>query len=254
MKLEIKETKNLDQFVNTTNRKVSKNHVQNLVVSMSIKGFDKTHPLRVSDGPGGKLTVLDGQHRLAAAKELSLPVTYIKIEENTDGEDVYFSNAFSKGWVTNDFVDYWCQLGKEPYIYLREFVEKHDVNIYTALTILGAGARQNRNQSIRLGQLHLTEDNKIRAEGLMKNVNEVRYFDAVTTSMSKQHCFVRALSVIVTQDFYNHNRMLNSLGRRSATLIRCARLSDYLRILVEIYNHKARNKVMYDGKKFGKET
>jgi hypothetical protein len=239
---EILETSDYDSFVSVANRHVSKSHVQKLLVSMRIRGFDNTHPLRVAATSNGKLKLLDGQHRLEAAKELGLPVSYVKIEGDPD-EDVYFSNAFNKSWSSGDFLKYWCDRGKEDYIKLKNFMERHDLNVYSAYMLCGTGVKDKiSGHKFRLGEFKISDKEIEVGETAAKQVNDIRFFDDKTTSVSKTQTFTRAIAALIKSEFYDHDRMLSGLSRKSYVLQSSGRLPEYFKMFEEIYNHKTKNR------------
>ena len=73
------------------------------------------------------MEVIDGQHRLLAAKGLDgVPIYYIKAE-NYRLEQVHTLNMNQKNCSKKDFVDGYAEMGLEPYIKLKRFMENADL-------------------------------------------------------------------------------------------------------------------------------
>lgn len=85
----MKSTTNYDMFkFRDDNRtKIRKRHVDTLAESIQRNNQLEKHPIVVNQD----MEIINGQHRLCAAKELGIPVYYIVQEEFTP-EDLYISN------------------------------------------------------------------------------------------------------------------------------------------------------------------
>src|SRR5262245_22388251 len=82
------------------NRPLNLKKHKKLIESMKRYGFLACFPLVCVRDPDGRLVVKDGQHRLAIAEMLALPVYWI--EEAVDF-DVAVINCTSKIWALKDY-------------------------------------------------------------------------------------------------------------------------------------------------------
>ena len=93
------ETTDLAQFKKLEyNRELTEGHVLKIMDVLSEPDFD-THPISVTED----LEVIDGQHRLEAAKRLGIPVKYV-IDKNFRPEKIITINTCQKGWKPLDYL------------------------------------------------------------------------------------------------------------------------------------------------------
>jgi hypothetical protein len=102
------------------NRVPNLQHIKRLAESIRVYGM-KCNPILVNE----KLEVIDGQHRLMAAKESESFVYYIIVDGYSLSE-VHTLNLNQKNWTKKDFMEGYANMGLEPYIKLRSFSEKND--------------------------------------------------------------------------------------------------------------------------------
>ena len=103
----VKNTLDYSIFQNyTTNRDVRMGHVADLVNSIETRNLLYTQPITVNE----EYFVIDGQHRLAAAKSLGLPIYYIVCPGLTE-RDIPRLNSVMKLWLMADYLDHYVGLG-----------------------------------------------------------------------------------------------------------------------------------------------
>ena len=101
------------------NRNINLGHVERLVKSIKDNGFLKT-PIIVNKF----YEVVDGQHRLEAAKKVNSQIYYIKVDDY-DLNTAITLNANSSNWSLIDYVRSYCDLGFKDYIKLNELYESN---------------------------------------------------------------------------------------------------------------------------------
>jgi len=120
------------------NRKVNLGNVRRIVASKKIK--DLPVPIIVNE----KMEVIDGQHRLAACKELGTAVKYI-VAEGLTLEDVQRMNTNMHNWGDVDYLQSYVDrfnAGEErfeDYKRLEEFMKEYEFGIGSAITLLTLG-------------------------------------------------------------------------------------------------------------------
>lgn len=128
----INKTKNYEIFkVLKGNRPISEKNVKDVEKAVGEKDMLRYQPILVNE----KMQIIDGQHRLETAIKLNKPVYYIK-GSNLGLMDVQMLNTVSRRWTLSDYLDSFCSLGNEHYIYIREFVEQHCLPITTCIALL----------------------------------------------------------------------------------------------------------------------
>src|SRR5688572_23722336 len=125
------------------NRKLNPKKHKRLLESMKKYGFLSCFPIVCSRDNNGKLIVKDGQHRLALAETLGLPVHWV--EESVDF-DVAIINCTSRIWGLRDFAEKWAANGKTAYADGLEFAESNGLPIGTAFALLGGSTKYSNIQ------------------------------------------------------------------------------------------------------------
>src|SRR5262245_37600255 len=97
----------------------------NLKNSMLKYGFLPCCPLAVMER-GGKLIAKAGQHRLAIAEELGLPVYYVIVQQDFDLAEEAATNV---PWSHGDYLHYHERGGNDAYRILMEFCGRHDLTV-----------------------------------------------------------------------------------------------------------------------------
>lgn len=101
------------------NRSVSERHKNELVRLIKADGYTMS-PIKVNS----HMEVVDGQHRLAALKELGLPVQYY-IDPNATATDCDKQNRGQKNWDTMDRIKARADLGDVNYKLLLCLMQAH---------------------------------------------------------------------------------------------------------------------------------
>ena len=128
-------TKNYRLFARSTeNRPLDLKRHRKLEKSMKEYGFIPAFPLVCCRNDKKELIVKDGQHRLAFAETLGLPVYYI---EDETGFDVAAINNTPKTWALRDYALRYAAVGKRHYQEGLDFTSEHGLPIGTAFAMLG---------------------------------------------------------------------------------------------------------------------
>src|SRR5215469_9874714 len=100
------------------NRALNEKNLVEIMESLKKKNLLKFKPIIVDSN----MYVLEGQHRLEAAKRLNLEVYYVQCND-TDPNDVVLFNCMKK-WETTDYLNYYASTGNENYIKLQDLLDK----------------------------------------------------------------------------------------------------------------------------------
>lgn len=106
----IKETNdyNIFKYIKS-NRELNETHVKTLMEEISKHNYLNIRPILVNK----KFEVIDGQHRLEAAKRLGVPVFYQVIEG--DVYDLMTSLNIQRPWALKNFIHSYAEKGLKPY-------------------------------------------------------------------------------------------------------------------------------------------
>jgi hypothetical protein len=222
-----------------SNRPVDSFHVERIKASMQANPhWLPLFPILVND----EGVVLDGQHRLVAAKSLGLPVYYRIESEVHHGpaitmQDVATINSTSRGWSGPSYLHSYAKQGLADYVFMQNFMREHRILFTSALELLGGGRREN-NKFFSEGKFKVTDLDTANVV-----VAWIQDFEAFGAKFARQTAFIRALRVLSQNPKYDHANMLRKLGYLSRRLVRCGTTSEYLAMLEEIYNYKTQHRV-----------
>ena len=86
-----------------------------LVPPIKAKNMLHNHPIVVTK----EKYVIDGQHRLEAAKFLGVPIYYV-VDEDLTEHDIPMINANQKAWQIKDFLGFYVKQGKPVYLFIEK--------------------------------------------------------------------------------------------------------------------------------------
>ena len=175
--LKVHSTTDYDQFgFHRLNRQLDQSHVQQLVESFEEYGFLPQNHLIVDEN----MTVIDGQHRLAAAREAGVEVYYTVYEGEYTIDLIQQLNNTDKNWSLEDHVWHWAQQGKDDYLRVLDVVEENeDLPISAVAYACGSSVAEMRSGDFEWG-----DDDFV--EGVMAVLSAVRSEADYTFAHRKQ--------------------------------------------------------------------
>jgi hypothetical protein len=230
------------------NRVPNLQHIKRLASSVKEYGM-KCNPIIVNE----RYEVIDGQHRLAAAKEAETFVYYIMIKGYTLSE-VHTLNLNQKNWTKKDFMDGYADMGIESYIKLRHFVNKNDDFLFSDCIGLcsnissGLGGssiiRRHRNS----GTYNVSE---VFEEGTWKGkdfnlaqewANKIRMIKPYYNGYNRSS-FVGVMITLFQNEKFDFNEFMHKVRLQPTALVDCANREQYRTLIEDIYNYRSRNKI-----------
>jgi hypothetical protein len=158
------------------------------------------------------MTVLDGQNRLAIAKDLGLEVFYRHIDNSTI-DDVRRWNSSSSTWTMDEFLESYCACGYENYLTIKRITKKYKVHITVFIGLFGSQTNQfDACRLFRFGKTvlkHTTEE----VEKIIVLIQDIE--SVVKSKLCLKRIYTnhwRALYEIVSHPDYDHKRMLTNIG------------------------------------------
>lgn len=100
-----------------SNRDINKHHLAKLCKSIQRKNLLHLFPIVVNEN----MDVIDGQHRLEAAKTLSVPI-YFVVDKEVSKADIAIVNNSRKQWSGRDYINFYASEGEEAYLCLKELL------------------------------------------------------------------------------------------------------------------------------------
>lgn len=197
--------------------------------SMKKRGFVASKPIIVNS----RMEVIDGQHRLQVAKNLSSCVYYV-IDDTLNVEDVRELAAAQAGWSIDDYVTSHIRQGLNDYARLRELKELSCLAWQSFLYAVFVDAK-DRIEQIKSGKLNLS---KTKEDAILEFISKFEMFKPLCKHWGHRS-FVVACSQLFSHPQYDHEQMRARLAYQQSRLIRCANVADHLDVLAAIYNYKS---------------
>jgi hypothetical protein len=218
-----------------SNRPVHEEHVLDLMQKITEKNLLHANPLIVSLGTRDLFEITDGQHRLEAARRLEVPVYFI-IDNDLTIDDVPTINSFRRKWTPEDYVHHFVKEGRKDYKVLKEFAERTEISINTAIGLL-SGKSSNLNTFITK-QFHMGQfkvESLEHAEKVARLWDEFKKFGHRSIN---SRTFVNALSRVIQTDGYVHKRMIENMKTRHKAFVGCITMKEYIHAFEQVFNYK----------------
>lgn len=194
---------------------------------MQEHGFVPAYPIHVRVENGG-LAVVDGQHRLAFAKEFGLDVWYVVDSTRVDIADINRSQA---GWNTIDYAKKWAALGRDEYRKAIDFSEVYHLPIAVSFSMLaGTQVFYNIRKAFHDGTYKTSAINNAYRVG--------ECFNAIckATKGMRNAQLANALWACTFVDYFDESRLIEAVQKRPGMLSRQGTRDGFLQMIEEIYN------------------
>jgi hypothetical protein len=187
--------------------------------------------------------IIDGQHRVAAAKQLFIPVEFVINEEKSTTNDL-IQLQIKKEWnISNRAKSF--SLSDENYEWYNVFSKKFPEFSHTIILMLLCGTPERVKkieQDFKIGNF------KIKSFGNASIMGDtLRKFGHFYKGYKKRG-FVAAILTMNTHKDFDLQRMLRKMPIRAKSLMDFSRTEDYVEVLEEMYNWKETKKVYFKRK------
>jgi len=228
--MKIRTTTNYNQFKQLTgNRSINQSHKARLMESMR-ENYRFT-VITVNEN----YEVIDGQHRLACAKELSLPVHYV-VCKGYGLSDVQQLNANLKRWTTNDYLEGYCEMDNSNYLFYRLFKNKYKLGHNECMRLL-SGSNSYKFDDFRNGEFKVADSAKA-VDYAEKIVALEDLYPGV-----RRRSFVFAMIDLLDLPQFDYGRFRAKLERQRAKMHDCTSVDQYKDLIETIYNFYTSDKV-----------
>ena len=225
-------TNNYDMFVfRVDNREkgIDQSHVRALIQSIKARNLLELRPILVNKN----MEIIDGQHRLMAAKELGVDI-YYNVEKNLVATDIILMNT-NKNWSMGDFLNFYVQNDYVEYKKLAEFMLKNEITLRVALNIC-MGNMHNVQKDFKQGKLIFEtvpaqEDVELCRQTIAvikKNIGFSKFIESGK--------FWKAMLLLFRHKDFSLAKWFNNLEKMIGRMAPKATTKDYCRLLMEIYN------------------
>lgn len=239
--MKVYKTTNYDAFrLMKGNRSFNQGHLRNLKTSISSSNLLEFNPIVVNE----KFEVVDGQHRLEAARQADVPI-YYTIKEGARLAEVILLNTNSKNWMLGDYLDSHIERGKEDYQILKQFIKEYNIPISLSLELLTKKELKHGVliQEFKNGAFKIT--NLKDAEEMAQYLIKYKKHSESNAYLSRE--FIRALRHLLKEGLLDNNKMLKKLENQKVMIRGTRSMKEMYRQLEDIYNYHTReyNKVRF---------
>jgi len=237
-------------------------NVERKVESLMKSNNLKNHPIFVNK----KMEVLDGQHRLEAAKLLNLEVYFTikedagqygekgyeyyinnysnEVNEQDDLKDIILLNNNQTLWDAKDYLTAFINNGNINYIKFNDFMKNNLLDIPTMMALFACTGDANRK--FREGLFTFPDNIKIlfiekalfnirKIQNILNNSNlskDANYY--------KRYKFVQGLIKISKAESFSWDILINKIQENISKIHICHTIGDYANMFMDIYNYGAR--------------
>lgn len=232
-------TTNYDQFTfrdDNRDKGVDPHHLKKIIESIRSVNMLEFRPICVNK----EMEVIDGQHRLMAAKELGVEI-YYQIKKDFKPEDIIHMNI-AKVWGYPDYLNYYVKQGNENYIKLKAFMDEHKINLKIALSLCEGSAKMMYDR-FKIGQFIFNSDSSsVDIELIWETIERIKKFNgfSIYTSSTK---FWKAMITLIRHGEFNEAQWFSNVDKLVSRFGVRASHGDYLRMIQDIYNYRSSTKI-----------
>lgn len=224
------------------NREIDKKNMHKIMFSIQSLNMLQFRPILVDEN----MCVIDGQHRLEAAKALGLDV-YYQIKQEAHSEDILLLNVNQKPWKTEEYVNYYASKGNENYIKFVAFSKKIGTPIEKVTRFL-KGSREDRCTELKCGRLqYFTEEREKEILDLMKKTNEIKellkLYIIPSPRFLNNGTLSNSLIAFLQNPDVNFDTFKTKIVLKSQSIKKCSDRIAYLSMFRDIYNYRNHNPI-----------
>lgn len=248
----IKQTKDYAIFsFKEKNRDLNNTNINRLVQSISQRNLLEHRPITVDEN----LQVIDGQHRLEAAKRLSVPIYYQVVNESKD-EDMYLLNANQKSWESLDYLNFFVKGNHPEYVKLHNFMHEHNLTFTQAINLthekidpkVATRLSGGKMTNFKKGNYRFPTPEKLRIalNDMRECYDFIDFLDSLlinNKSFIKAAKFQQALLIILKDHEIDLELLKKNISLKSNLLRTQVSVPDYVSLLLDIYNFRSRNPI-----------
>lgn len=209
-----------------SNRELDLKHVARLVKSIRSKNLLKVNPIIVDE----YMRVVDGQHRLAAARELGVEIYYIK--DGVERKDISVLNSNQKNWNAMDYINFWTVEKVDSFKQLFHLINRYPKMPVSALLSLSSSTGSRNVTQLKDGYLDVLE---------IKHASEIcdlciMLDQKYASEFVFDSRFPMALSDALKDDKFNAETFFEKIDGNPRAFVRCHTKVQYKEMIEEIYN------------------
>lgn len=217
----------------TSNREVNAKHVRKLVAEIERKNLLHVNPILVNE----QMQVIDGQHRLAAARILGVPIYYLQ-DTGIQKEDIALLNSNKKNWNAMDYINYHGAEKRPGFDVLAKFIIQNPLmQVSTVIKLLNPDGKRNSDH-IREGRIDVSNlPQAIAIAGFCKWLRN--YYDA-----AYEDRIVSAIRKIFDADGFDEEQLVAKIEGQPRSLVPVINAKQALEMFTEIYNYNQKKNLI----------
>lgn len=247
MKLE--QTIDYARFItNYEQRSIDERHAKRIAENIAHVGFLPSKPIQCYK-KGGKLMVVDGHHRLEAAKAAKSPVFYV-VESDRCQQTMAAENFLVKKWTQEDYIRLYASRGIEDYKLLLQYKDIGiPVGMAASMMIYNAASSGNANAAVQNGTF------KIKTTWLVDKVAELIQEFGEVNPAAKSRPFIAAISKCIMCEGFSCDTFIRRMRENPLMLEKTSNEEQMLMQIESVYNFRSRNPfpVKFEAEKAAKE-
>lgn len=200
-----------------------------LLESMKKYGYIKEYPIICLRNGSNTLYVKDGQHRLAFAEELGLPVWYTVTDLDFD---IAMVNNGQSPWVIRDYAEKFASNGLKAYQELIEFSDSHGLSIGVCASLLGGTVSFSNVRNV-----YYAGEFKIKDLDFANTVASLyAHYKSLSSAVANMR-FLQACVAICRVADLDIDRMYRQGEKCRDKLVAYSNRDAYMQMLEEVYNY-----------------
>lgn len=226
------------------NRETNRNHIDKLKESLSQKNDMNLNPVVVTPS----FELVNGQHRMIAAKELGIPVYYV-IDYDFTPDKLFTHNTLQKSWNSEDVLKYYVNQGYEQYMQFERFLKKYDLTIHSYKNLIRpSGNGGTFFEVFRTGAFkHVNTPEDFHVLNCYQSVKKLLIDEGFKyPKIFTNRSFLMALRLFVLEPSFNLDRFLDRLSIKFSLIKRTQTYDTYLEIFCSIYNYNMRKEINFN--------
>lgn len=236
--MKILSTSNYSLFSNNPfQRKFTRSKVESLKAKIQKNGFTPSLAISVYRSKNGDLVINTGHHRLAAAKELGIPVLYV-IEHQWEISEMVDEGVTGTPWNIASAVVAFAKKGLRDYQELLGYADKGIPLGMAASILIGEGAASgNGREKINCGTY------KIKTREHIKIIVSLIEQFSETSPAVKSRSFIAAFSKCLFTPEFDVDTFIRRIKNNPPMLEKTSNEDQMLKQIEDIYNYRSTNKI-----------
>ena len=229
-------TKNYSQFIfREDNRKAHDTpHLERIIHSIKTKNLLHLRPITVND----KMEIIDGQHRLLAAKALGVDI-YYDVSKDFTPFDMALMNI-NKAWTNVDFLNYYVKNKYVEYVKLENFLKKNQIPLPLAVQII-TGRNKSLLEDFKQGKMVFNADDCEEALDVCRDTISTIKKNTPGSNWTGSSKFALALIQLCRKPGFNKEQWFKNLKAMIKTCKPQITLNNYYEMLSKIYDNPILN-------------